>query len=75
MICDTTTRDDVINNSKNKELYFLTYSFTSEEVCLLAKFLRDKQKDLPAGLDNFNMSLERAIYNNLTIEEAKRFYS
>jgi len=72
MICDTSTNENAI---KNDDLYFLTYSFTSEEVCLLAKFLRAKQSELPEGLDNFNMSLERAIYNNLSIEEAKRFYS
>lgn len=72
MIYDTSTKDDVI---ENKDSYFLTYSFSSEEVCLLAKFLREKQGELPDGLENFNMSLERAIYNNLTIEEAKRFYS
>lgn len=67
MITDTSTNPE--------SAYFLTYSFTSEEVALLAKFLREKQSEIPLGLENFHSSLERAIYSNLTIEEAKRFYS
>lgn len=66
----------ITDNSNNPENdYFLTYSFTTQEVGALARFLRDKENELPEGLENFASSLERAIYNNLTIEEAKRFYS
>jgi len=75
MICDTSTNDPQLNSEKTNDNYFLTYSFTSDEVCKLAKFLREKELELPEGLENFKLSLEKAIYNNLTLEEAKRFYS
>ncbi|MCR4741497.1 MAG: hypothetical protein K5866_01300 [Treponema sp.] len=63
------------NSESTDPNYFLTYSFSAQEVALLAKFLRNQEENLPDGLKNFSQALEKSIYNNLTIEEAKRFYS
>lgn len=53
----------------------LTYSFSKQELFLLAKFLRKKQEELPEGLDDFCRALEDTVYKSLTLEEVKRFYS
>ncbi|MCR4733676.1 MAG: hypothetical protein K5829_01560 [Treponema sp.] len=53
----------------------LNYNFSAEEISLLARFLRDNQDQLPKGLEKFYKSLEDAIYNSLSLEEARRFYS
>lgn len=63
------------NTKSTDPNYFLTYSFSAKEVAILARFFREQEDNLPAGLENFSQSLEKSIYNNLTIEEAKRFYS
>jgi len=60
--------------SKEKS-FALTYSFTSREIALLAKFLRSNQDKLPNGLESFYKSLEDTVYNNLTLDEAGIFYS
>lgn len=53
----------------------LTYSFSKQELFLLAKFIRKKQEELPEGLDDFCRTLEDTVYKSLTLEEVKRFYS
>lgn len=64
----------VINNENKKQLK-LSYDFTSDEISLLARFLRDHQGELPHGLETFYKSLEDAVYNTLSLEEARLFYS
>ena len=53
----------------------LTYSFTAKEIGLLAKFFRAKETEIPEGLENFTKSIENSVYDSLTLEEVKRFYS
>lgn len=64
----------VVDNESKKQLK-LSYDFTSDEISLLARFLRDHQEELPHGLEGFNKSLEDAVYNTLSLEEARLFYS
>lgn len=59
----------------NEETFSLSYNFTSKEIALLAKFLRKNEKDLPEGLEHFSKALEDSVYNCLSIEEVKNFYS
>ena len=59
----------------NEDIDVLDYSFTKKEVFLLAKYLRQKQEELPDGLEIFYKTLEDSVYNTLSIEEVKRFYS
>lgn len=55
--------------------FSLTYNFSSEEVAKLAKYFRDNQSTLPKGLENFYKKLEDSIYNSLSLDEVKKFYS
>lgn len=59
----------------NETIEVLDYSFSRKELFLLAKFLRVKQEELPVGLVPFYKTLEDAIYNTMSLEEVKRFYS
>ena len=59
----------------NEDITILDYSFSKKEVFVLAKFLRQKQEELPEGLEIFYKTLEDSIYNCLSLEEVKRFYS
>lgn len=63
----------IINNEKKSPE--LTYNFTSEEISLLAKFMRSNQDSIPNGLEHFYKELEDSIYNSLSLEEAKKLYS
>lgn len=60
---------------KEKPEFSLTYNFTSDEIALIAKFFRKKEGELPDGLENFIKALEESIYNSLSIDEIRRFYS
>lgn len=60
---------------KNEDNSVLEYNFTKKEVFLLAKFLRKNEEKMPAGLESFYHVLEDSIYNILTLEEVKQFYS
>lgn len=60
---------------KNEDSSVLEYNFTKKEVFLLAKFLRKNEEKMPAGLESFYHILEDSIYNILTLEEVKQFYS
>lgn len=53
----------------------LTYSFTSKEIAVLAKYMREHQAELPEGLELFYKALESSIYNCLSLEEVRNFYS
>ncbi|MBR6582415.1 MAG: hypothetical protein IKK80_02240 [Treponema sp.] len=59
----------------NEDIEILTYNFTKREVYILAKFLRKKEEELPLGLENFCKTLEDSVYNSLSIQEVRRFYS
>lgn len=59
----------------NEDITVLDYSFSKKELYQLAKFLRLKQEELPEGLENFYKALEDSIYNVMSLEEVKRFYS
>ena len=59
----------------NEDITILDYSFSKKELFLLAKYLRTKQEELPEGLEIFYKTLEDSIYNCLSLEEVKRFYS
>ncbi len=59
----------------NEDITILDYSFSKKELFLLAKYLRTKQEELPEGLELFYNTLEDSIYNCLSLEEVKRFYS
>lgn len=59
----------------NEDITVLEYSFSKKELYLLAKFLRSKQEEMPEGLENFYKSLEDSIYNVMSLDEVKRFYS
>ncbi len=59
----------------NPDITILDYSFTKNELFQLAKYLRTKQEELPEGLELFYKTLEDSIYNCMSLQEVKRFYS
>ncbi len=59
----------------NEDITILDYSFSKKEVFVLAKYLRQKQEELPEGLELLYKTLEDSIYNCMSLEEVKRFYS
>jgi len=59
----------------NEDITVLEYSFSKKELFVLARYLRQKQEELPEGLETFYKTLEDSIYNSMSIEEVKRFYS
>lgn len=65
-----------LNTSMHSDKEFsLTYTFSSKEIALLAKFLREKENEVPAGLENLTKALEDSVYKCLSLEEVSRFYS
>lgn len=60
--------------SKKEEIK-LNYNFTSEEILILSKFLRQNENKLPKGLENFIKALDDSIYNCLSLNEIRNFYS
>ncbi|MCQ2592600.1 MAG: hypothetical protein MJ188_07420 [Treponema sp.] len=64
------------NVSENSRPSFnLTYNFSSAEIAILAKFLRNNQSSLPKGLESFEKAIEDSVYNSLSLEEVRNFYS
>lgn len=61
--------------SAPEKQFSLSYDFNSTEVAALAKFMRDHQENLPDGLEMFNRALEEAVYQSLSLDEVKQFYS
>ena len=59
----------------NEDVSVLEYNFSKKELFLLAKFLRQNEEKLPNGLESFYHVLEDSIYNPLSLDEVKRFYS
>lgn len=53
----------------------LDYHFGPAEIVDLAKFLRKNEEVLPDSLIKFSSSIEKIIYENLSIDEAETFYS
>lgn len=62
-------------NYKEPPQFKLTYTFTSDEIKILARFLRSKESELPKGLEFFTKALDDSIYSSLTLDEIKDFYS
>lgn len=62
-------------NCKEPAQFKLTYNFTSDEIKILSKFLRAKENELPRGLENLTKALEESIYDCLSLDEIKDFYS
>lgn len=61
--------------NQSEKIFSLTYNFSASEIGILAKFLREKETELPRGLENFTKALEDSVYNCLSIDEVRRFYS
>lgn len=53
----------------------LSYNFSTKELMLLARFLRDNQENLPDGLFKFSEAVEKKIYSNLSMKDVKVLYS
>lgn len=53
----------------------LDYHFNEREIKLLAKFFRKHQSEIPDGLLDFSMKIERSVYSTMSIEEAEVFFS
>ena len=52
----------------------LNYDFTSKEIGLLAKFMRENQDKIPDGLESFAKAIEDSVYNVLSLEEIRWFF-
>lgn len=65
----------MITGFKEHQKFELTYNFTPEEIRILSKFLRSKEAELPKGLGNFTRALENSVYECLSLEEIKEFFS
>lgn len=61
--------------TKNTNSMSLDYHFNEKEILLLARFFRKNQEQIPDGLLDFSMKIERTVYNSMSIAEAQAFYS
>lgn len=50
------------------------YSFSSQEILVLAKFFRQNQDKIPLELFDFSQFIEKEIYNNLTLDQIGEFF-
>ena len=71
---------DILQNCENESNQSdlkdgVDYHFTEEEIKSLAKFIRRNQDSLPDELSSFRNLVESRIYNSMSIQEVKRFYS
>lgn len=53
----------------------LDYHFNERELRVLARFLRKNQEKIPDELLDFSTSVEKVMYNSMTIDEAEAFFS
>jgi hypothetical protein len=53
----------------------LSYNFNERELRMLAKVLRKNQDKIPDDLRYFASTVEKAVYNAMTIDEVEKFYS
>ncbi|MBQ6779716.1 MAG: hypothetical protein IJP62_00635 [Treponema sp.] len=53
----------------------LTYTFSKQELRILARFIRLHQEQIPEGLEDFAGAVEKAMYDSMSIDEAEVFYS
>ncbi len=60
---------------ENYSHFELTYKFSSGEIAALAKFLRNNENSLPKELENFYNCLQKSVYDCLSLEEVKQFFS
>ncbi len=61
--------------TENKNRISLDYHFTEREIRILARFFRNHQEEIPDGLLDFSMKVERVVYSSMSIGEAEAFYS
>lgn len=65
----------MINDENSSDNTFsLSYNFKSEEIALLAKFFRNNQDKIPAGLELFERAVQDSVYNALSLEQIRKFY-
>ena len=64
-----------MTDSTDEKKLSLQYNFSTSEIALLAKFLRQNFDKMPKGLENFYKSLEDSVYNSLSLDEVRHFYS
>lgn len=53
----------------------LTYTFNPREIALLARYFRAHQDTIAPELEGFASTIERTVYNAMSIREAELFYS
>ncbi len=53
----------------------LDYKFSPAEIKYLAKFFRCFQDKIPRELEQFSFALEKAIYQNMSVDEVEKFFS
>lgn len=63
------------DKAEGQKTVSLDYHFTEREIRILAKFFRNHQAQIPAGLVDFSMQIEKTIYSSMSVEEAEIFYS
>jgi hypothetical protein len=63
------------DTAKDENTHSLSYTFSPRETACLARFLRVHQSEIPDGLSDFVKTVENAIYNSMSIDEAEKFYS
>ena len=63
------------NKNRAESRISLDYHFTEREIRILARFFRNHQEQIPDGLLDFSMKIERVVYSSMSIGEAEAFYS
>ncbi len=63
------------NKDESKNTVSLDYHFTEREIMILARFFRNHQDQIPDGLLDFSMKIEKVVYSSMSIGEAEAFYS
>lgn len=61
-----------MNDSEKDPLVF-TYTFTSQETAILARFIR--WQGLPDGLERFSKTVIDTMYNAMTIDDLEHFFN
>ena len=67
--------EDIKEIAYNHSDLKLEYQFNSEELCFMAHLLRKYEEGLPEALNNFKNTVEKTVYDNMSLNEALTFYS
>ena len=65
----------MMENGADDNGFTLDYRFNEREIKILASFFRRYEEQIPDGLADFAIKIERKIYNSMSIQEAEAFYS